>query len=94
MADSPVIVVLPTHTHPPYNQQILGRLSPFSPDLDEFRGIPFGFIPGRWQHSHVREKLPVDEYKAWINGLVTKTHQYFQHNPNTMAGQNVHSFQT
>lgn len=72
MTESPVIVVLPTHTTPPYDQQILGRLSPFSPDLEEFRGVPFGFIPGRWQHSRVREKLPVENYKAYGNGLVDK----------------------
>ena len=71
MTEPPVLVVLSTCTMPSYDQQILGRLSPFSPDLEEFRGVPFGFIPGRWQHSHVRKKLPEDIYKAWSNGLVT-----------------------
>ncbi len=70
MTESPVLVVLPTHSKPSYNQHIIGKQSLLSPDLDEFRGIPFGYIPGRWQHSHVREKLPVDEYKAWRNGSV------------------------
>lgn len=70
MAESPVLVVLPTHTEPVYEQQILGQKSPLSSDLDEFRGIPFGVVPGRWQHSHVRDKLPEDVYSATSNGYV------------------------
>jgi hypothetical protein len=68
MSESTVLVVLPTHTKPAYNQHIIGRLSPKSSDLEEFRGVPFGFIPGRWQHSKVTEKLPADEYNAWNDG--------------------------
>lgn len=68
MAESPVLVVLPTHTEPVYEQQVMGKKSPLSSDLDEFRGIPFGVVPGRWQHSYVRDKLPEDVYSARSNG--------------------------
>jgi hypothetical protein len=68
MADSSVTVVLPTHTEPVYEQKVIGRQSRLSADLEEFRGIPFGVVPGRWQHSYVRDKLPEDIYSATSNG--------------------------
>ena len=61
-------VLLPTHTQPPYEQTIVGKQSSLSADLEEFRGIPFGVVPGRWHHSHVREKLPKDVYLATNDG--------------------------
>lgn len=73
MAECPVLVVLPTHTESVYEQKVLGKQSPLSSDLDEFRGIPFGVVPGRWQHSHVRDKLPQDVYFARSNGYVRYT---------------------
>jgi hypothetical protein len=68
MANSSAVVVLPTHTKPVYEQKVLGRESSLSTDLEEFRGIPFGAVPGRWQHSYVRDKLPEDIYSATSNG--------------------------
>lgn len=68
MAKSSVVVELPTHTVPIRNQQILGKKSSLSSDVEEFRGIPFGFVPGRWQHSQVRRNLPQDVFSAFHNG--------------------------
>lgn len=68
MAESPVIVVLPTRTVPVYNQQIVGKKSPISPDVEEFRGIPFGIVPGRWEHSQLLQCLPQDVFNALHNG--------------------------
>lgn len=67
MADAP-IVELPTHTNPSYTQTLIGKKSPISPDVEEFRGIPFGIIPGRWEHSVPRQSLPLDKYHAIQNG--------------------------
>ena len=68
MAETAVVVVIPSNTKPVYGQKIIGRKSSLSADLEEFRGIPFGVVPGRWQHSYVRDKLPEDIYSATSNG--------------------------
>lgn len=68
MAERQVVVALPTTTIPSYNQNVLGRLSPQCRDLEEFRGIPYGYVTGRWEHSHVRDCLPDDVFDATRNG--------------------------
>lgn len=65
-SDSPVVVTLPGVTPP---QTITGRPSPLFPDsIQEFRGIPYGTVPGRWRHSSLRPRLPSDNYDATKNG--------------------------
>ncbi|CAK7200301.1 hypothetical protein SEUCBS139899_002992 [Sporothrix eucalyptigena] len=50
-------------------QTVLGRASPLAPtQLEEFRGIPYGTVPGRWRHSVVRDVLPTDRFDATKNG--------------------------
>ncbi|KAH6662123.1 putative carboxylesterase [Halenospora varia] len=67
-ASSPPSVILPTQTSPQFNQQVFGKRSHASAELDDFRGIPFGYIPARWKHSHVRTTLPSDTFYAVKNG--------------------------
>ncbi|KAH8666578.1 para-nitrobenzyl esterase [Xylariales sp. PMI_506] len=62
------IVELPTWTQPSYVQTIVGKTSPLSADLEEFRGIPYGIVNGRWEHSQLRTSLPQDIYDATKNG--------------------------
>jgi len=61
-------VTIPTHTTPSYAQKIVGKKSPLSSDVEEFRGIPFGIVPARWEHSTLRDKLPADIFEAFKNG--------------------------
>ena len=68
MSASDIKVLLPTLTVPSHEQWIIGKTSPLSSDLEEFRGIPFGFVPRRWQHSEIRLSLPSDRYDASQNG--------------------------
>ena len=68
MSTSTTEVLLPTHTTPSYKQWVVGRKSPLTHELEEFRGIPFGLIPGRWKHSEIRLSLPSDRYDASRNG--------------------------
>lgn len=64
--DEPVVVTVTTSTHP---QKIIGRPSSSAPAaVQEFRGIPYGNIPGRWRHSTLRTSLPSDEFDATKNG--------------------------
>ncbi|KUJ09746.1 putative carboxylesterase [Mollisia scopiformis] len=68
MATFDVEITLPTQTAPSYDQLVVGKKSPLTSDLEEFRGIPFGFVPGRWRHSELRVSLPSDKYDATRNG--------------------------
>ncbi|ETS86359.1 hypothetical protein PFICI_00187 [Pestalotiopsis fici W106-1] len=62
------VVLLPTTTIPSYLQTVVGRYSPISDEVEEFRGIPYARVPGRWEHSHPREQLPRDIFDATENG--------------------------
>ncbi|RDW94260.1 hypothetical protein BP5796_00023 [Coleophoma crateriformis] len=68
MATTQVTVTLPTQTSPQFNQTIIGKKSAASAEIDEFLGIPYGVIPARWKHSHLRTSLPSDEFHALKNG--------------------------
>ncbi|PYH42272.1 carboxylesterase [Aspergillus saccharolyticus JOP 1030-1] len=62
-----VVVTLPTHTAPSYGQRIHGRPSSIT-GVEEFRGIPYGIVPARWQHAQLRDRLPQDTFDATRNG--------------------------
>ena len=62
-----VEVVLPTQTSPSYQQRVIGKASDI-PGIDEFRGIPYGIVPARWQHALLRDRLPQDVFYATHNG--------------------------
>ncbi|OJJ44589.1 hypothetical protein ASPZODRAFT_696556 [Penicilliopsis zonata CBS 506.65] len=65
-ADNPAVVILETTAG---EQKIVGRPSPSFPSLvQEFRGIPYGTVPGRWRHSTLRTSLPSDDFDATKNG--------------------------
>lgn len=68
MPASIVEVLLPTQTVPSEEQWVIGKNSPLTPDLEEFRGVPFGYVPGRWKHSELRVSLPSKRYDASRNG--------------------------
>ncbi|KAH7056034.1 Alpha/Beta hydrolase protein [Macrophomina phaseolina] len=62
------VVALPTSTVPSYIQTVVGQQSPISEDIEEFRGIPYAYVPGRWEHSQLRDRLPRDIFDARKNG--------------------------
>lgn len=62
-----VVVIVPTQTSPSHPQRVIGRKSPIS-GIEEFRGIPYGTVPARWQHAVLRDRLPQDEFDATRNG--------------------------
>lgn len=61
---------LPTSTGPSHIQTVIGTTSVFAADVEEFRGIPYGTVPGRWQHSIMRTRLPTDVFDASRHGYV------------------------
>lgn len=67
---SPVrpVVRVPTHTTHGHEQVILGRISALKSEIEEFRGIPYGIVPGRWEHSLLRTSLPEDVFDASRHG--------------------------
>lgn len=62
-----VVKLPPLEAHSAF-QTVVGKISSISPDLEEFRGLPYGIIPGRWQHSQLRTRLPQDIFDATGNG--------------------------
>lgn len=66
-SDSRTVVRLPTQTHDPSVQEIIGKKS-WMPGVDEFRGIPYADVAGRWMHSTLRLELPSDSFEALYNG--------------------------
>lgn len=62
------VVWLPTWESPAFAQTIVGKASSVSPDLEEFRGIPYGTVTARWEHSQLRTRLPRDVFDATKNG--------------------------
>lgn len=62
------VVGLPTSTVPSYIQTVVGKRSPTSNDIEEFRGIPYAHVPGRWEHSQLIQRLPRDIFDATKNG--------------------------
>ncbi|KAH7139897.1 para-nitrobenzyl esterase [Dactylonectria estremocensis] len=61
-------VQLPTWEAHSHLQTVVGKPSPVSPDLEEFRGIPYGTVNERWTHSLLRTRLPDDVFDATKNG--------------------------
>lgn len=68
MSPSALSVLLPTSTLPSRIQEVVGKRSLLSPDVEEFRGIPYASIPGRWKHSVLRTELPSNVFDATRNG--------------------------
>ncbi|KAJ5959868.1 alpha/beta-hydrolase [Penicillium vulpinum] len=66
-AGSSLEVILPTNTIPSYEQRVIGKASSI-PGVEEFRGIPYGTVPARWQHGLLRDRLPLDIFDATKNG--------------------------
>ncbi|KAG9605105.1 alpha/beta-hydrolase, partial [Aureobasidium melanogenum] len=64
---STVVVQLLTHTEDPFVQEVVGKTS-WTPGVDEFRGIPYADVAGRWKHSTLRRELPSDSFDASKNG--------------------------
>jgi hypothetical protein len=64
------IVYLHTLTTPSYIQTLVGKPSAQSSDIEEFRGIPYGTVSSRWEHSQLRTHLPQDVFDATRNGYV------------------------
>lgn len=62
------IVRLPTWESHSFTQTLVGRVSSVSTDLEEYRGIPYGTVEARWEHSHLRTRLPRDIFDATKNG--------------------------
>lgn len=63
----PLVVTVPTQTSPSHLQRVVGRKSAI-PGIEEFRGIPYGIVPARWQHAVLRDRLPHDLFDATRNG--------------------------
>ncbi|KAK1657069.1 Alpha/Beta hydrolase protein [Colletotrichum godetiae] len=66
--DNLVSASFQTATKPICMQTIVGKKSALSQDVEEFRGVPYGYVPGRWEHSRLRERLPDDVLDATKNG--------------------------
>ncbi|KAF3395620.1 Para-nitrobenzyl esterase [Talaromyces pinophilus] len=62
-----VLVSLPTWTQPSITQTVLGKRGSID-GIEEFRGIPYGKVPGRWQHAVLLDRLPQDIFDATHNG--------------------------
>ncbi|PYI02469.1 carboxylesterase [Aspergillus sclerotiicarbonarius CBS 121057] len=62
-----LVVTVPTQTLPSHLQRVIGRKSAI-PGIEEFRGIPYGIVPARWQHAVLRDRLPRDVFDATQNG--------------------------
>ncbi|CAK7204981.1 hypothetical protein SEUCBS139899_007744 [Sporothrix eucalyptigena] len=61
-------VRLPTWEFPSTLQTVIGKISPTSDDLEEFRGIPYGTVTARWEQSQLCTRLPSDIFNATQNG--------------------------
>lgn len=61
-------VQLPTSSVPSHIQTVFGKSSVISHDIEEFRGIPYADVPGRWEHSRLRHRLPRDIFDGTENG--------------------------
>lgn len=69
-----VEVLLPTKTVPSYEQRVVGKAAEIE-GVEEFRGVPYGIVPGRWQHALLRDRLPANIFNAMKNGYVTVFNQ-------------------
>ncbi|KAL5601617.1 hypothetical protein FOBRF1_009150 [Fusarium oxysporum] len=65
-----VVLELPTLSMPPCIQKVVGKRSPLSDDLEEFRGIPYGKVTKRWEHASLRYRLPLDVLDATKDGPI------------------------
>ncbi|THW59952.1 hypothetical protein D6D19_10178 [Aureobasidium pullulans] len=62
-----IVVEVPTATTPSRIQVVIGVKSE-TENIEEFRGIPYGQVNARWEHSSVRDSLPSDVFRALQNG--------------------------
>ncbi|EEA26286.1 hypothetical protein TMatcc_005453 [Talaromyces marneffei ATCC 18224] len=62
-----VSVSFPSWTEPPITQTVIGKRG-YIDEIEEFRGIPYGKVPGRWQHAVLLDRLPQDTFDATKNG--------------------------
>ncbi|THY38565.1 hypothetical protein D6C97_10486 [Aureobasidium pullulans] len=69
-----IVVEVPTATTPSRIQVVIGIKSE-TENIEEFRGIPYGQVNARWEHSSVRDSLPSDVFRALQNGY---------HNPDAL----------
>ena len=60
----PVVATLPS------GGRVIGTQSQSVTGIEGFRGVPYGIVPGRWQHSVLRTHLPENPYLAIANGSV------------------------
>ncbi|EMT74675.1 Para-nitrobenzyl esterase [Fusarium odoratissimum] len=65
-----VVLELPTLSMPPCIQKVVGKRSPLTDDLEEFRGIPYGKVTKRWEHASLRYRLPLDVLDATKDGPI------------------------
>lgn len=50
---------------------VVGKVSTIAPTaIEEFRGIPYGTVPGRWKHSILKDDLAAERFDATKNGYV------------------------
>lgn len=77
-------VTLHTTSNPSEIQRVVGILSHL-PSVEEFRGIPYGHVSSRWQHSTLRHALPINVFDA------TK---YGPRSPQPASGNNTLIFQS
>lgn len=70
MEPATITVMLPSDTVPSIDQQVFGRHSTSSPDVEDFRGIPYGMVTKRWESSNLRAQLPHEVFDATHNGYV------------------------
>ncbi|KAL4885599.1 Alpha/Beta hydrolase protein [Aspergillus karnatakaensis] len=66
--DQAPTVPLPVFSDPSHIQTVVGKRSAISDNLEEFRGIPYASVLGRWEHSRLRDHLPRDVFDATENG--------------------------
>ena len=62
------IVQLPVFSDPSYIQTVVGKRSAIDDNIEEFRGIPYAHVPGRWEHSRLRDRLPRDIFDSTEDG--------------------------
>lgn len=72
-----VSVLLPTWTQPSITQTVLGKRGVIN-GIEEFRGIPYGRVPERWQHAILLDRLPEDVFDATHNGYVSALNMFFR----------------
>lgn len=66
--EASVVVEIPSMIDPSCKSMVIGRHSVLTPDVEEFRGIPYATVEARWEHSILRTHLPAQVFDASKNG--------------------------